>query len=259
MQTPHRLCRVLVLFGLMSAGALTSWAAEAVVRVRADAWMPFNGEPDAERPGYVVELARLIFEPVKIRVDYQLMPWTDALAAARKGEIDAVIGANPAEATGMLIPEMSVGAPRVGLFVKKGNPWKYENIQSLATARLGVISGYSYWNTFDDYLKKNQAGNVVYFEGETPLEDGIAQLKDGRIEVMAETLPVFIWKVRSGGGSVADYRVAYLQAGEPIYMAFSKNGVGVKYGMIFDEGIKRLRQSGELQAVLKKYGLEDWE
>jgi hypothetical protein len=29
--------------GLMVLSALTSSAAEAVVRVRADAWMPFNG------------------------------------------------------------------------------------------------------------------------------------------------------------------------------------------------------------------------
>jgi hypothetical protein len=43
---------------------------------------------------------------------------------------------------------------------------------------------------------------------------------------MAEALAVFIWTVRSEGGSPADYRVAYLQAGEPIYMGFAKNDAG---------------------------------
>lgn len=234
-------------------------AAESVLRIRADAWMPFNGEPAADRPGYVVEVARMIFEPAGVKVDYQLMPWKESLELARKGQVDAVIGANPTEAEGLLLPKHSAGMPRVGLFVKKDSPWKYENLQSLNSVRLGVIAGYSYWESFDAYLKTNRSGKVVFFEGETPLNDGIAQLKSGKIDVMAETLAVFIWTVRSEGGSPADYRVAYLQAGEAIYMAFAKTAAGEKYAAIFDEGLARLRKSGELAAVLKRYGLTDWE
>jgi polar amino acid transport system substrate-binding protein len=125
--------------------------------------------------------------------------------------------------------------------------------------RLGVITGYSYWDTLDEFLKSSRAGKAVFFGGETPLDDGIAQLKNGKIDVMAETLAVFIWTVRSKGGSPTDYRVAYLQAGEPIYMAFSKTDEGIRYAKIFDGGLVRLRKSGELANVLKKYGLSDWE
>jgi len=221
--------------------------------------MPFNGDPKDARPGYVIELARLIFEPAGVKLDYQLMPWTDALAAAHKGEIDAVIGANPAEADGLLLPKEAAGMPRIGLFVKKENNWRYENLQSLNSVRLGVIAGYSYWDAFDAYVKNHRSAKVVAFEGEAPLTDGISQLKDGKIDVMAETLAVFIWTVRSQGGSPADYRVAYLQAGEPIYMAFAKNDTGKRCAEIFDAGLARLRKSGELAAVLKRYGLSDWE
>ncbi|MGC4074554.1 MAG: transporter substrate-binding domain-containing protein [Nibricoccus sp.] len=221
--------------------------------------MPFNGDPKGSRPGYVIDLARLIFEPAGVKIDYQLMPWKDALEAARKSEIDAVIGANPTEAEGLLLPKQSAGMPRIALFVKKENPWKYENLQSLNSVRLGVITGYSYWDNFDAYLKNNRSGKIVFFEGETPLSDGIAQLKDGKIDVMAETLAVFIWTVRSSGGSPADYRVAYLQAGEPIYMAFAKNETGRRFAEIFDKGLERLRKSGELTTVLRHYGLSDWE
>jgi len=234
-------------------------AGELTLRIRADAWMPFNGDPKAERPGYVVELARLIFGPAGVKVDYELMPWKDALVAARKSEVDAVIGANPTEAEGLLLPRRSAGMPRIALFVKKDNPWKYENLQSLNSVKLGVIAGYSYWDSFDAFLKSNRSGKVVYFQGETPLTDGIAQLNKGKIDVMAETLAVFIWTVRSEGGSPADYRVAYLQAGEAIYMAFAKNETGKRCAEIFDQGLARLRKSGELAMVLKKYGLPDWE
>jgi polar amino acid transport system substrate-binding protein len=254
----NRCCGVLVCALLWSV-APAGLAEESILRIRADAWMPFNGDPKADRPGYVVELARMIFEPAGVKVDYQLMPWTDALGAARKGEIDAVIGANPAEAEGLLLPKRSAGTPRVGLFVKKDNPWKYDNLQSLNSVRLGVISGYSYWDTFDAFLKTDRGSQVVFFEGEKPLSEGIAQLKSGKIDVMAETLAVFVWTVRSEGGSPADYRVAFLQAGEAIYVAFAKNATGQKHAEIFDQGLERLRKSGELATLLKRYGLSDWE
>jgi polar amino acid transport system substrate-binding protein len=160
-------------------------AEESILRIRADAWMPFNGDPKAKRPGYVVELARLIFEPAGVTVDYQLMPWKDALVAVRNAEIDAVIGTHPTEAEDLFLPKQSAGMPRIALFVKKDNPWIYENLQSLNSVRLGVIAGYSYWDSFDAYLKNNRSGKVTYFEGETPLTEGIAQLKEAKIEVMA--------------------------------------------------------------------------
>jgi polar amino acid transport system substrate-binding protein len=249
----------LILFCLILSSWSAASAAEVTLRIRADAWMPFNGEPDAARPGYVIELARLIFEPAGVKIDYALMPWTDALKAARGGEIDAVIGANPTEAEGLLLPKQSAGMPRIGLFVKKENPWVYGSLQSLNSVHLGVIASYSYWDSFDAYLKNSRSGKIVYFQGETPLTDGIAQLKSGKIDVMAETLAVFIWTVRSEGGSPADYRVAFLQAGEPIYMAFAKNETGRRCAQIFDEGMARIRKSGELATVLKRYGLSDWE
>jgi polar amino acid transport system substrate-binding protein len=259
MLSPQKITRFLPLVLAIWISVLAPLWAEPTLRVRADTWMPFNGEPTGERPGYVVELARMIFEPAGIKVDYQLMPWKESLAAARNGEIEAVIGANPTEAAGLTIPRGAIGMPRVALFVKKENPWKYQNIQSLNAVRLGAITGYSYWDSLDEFLKTNRSGKVTFFGGETPLDDGIAQLKSGKIDVMAETLAVFIWTVRSQGGSPSDYRVAYLQAGEPIYMAFSKTDTGIQYAKIFDEGLVRLRKSGELANVLKKYGLSDWE
>jgi polar amino acid transport system substrate-binding protein len=236
----------------------TAAAEDAVLRVRADSWMPFNGEPAEARPGYVIELARLIFEPAGIKLDYQVMPWKDALAAAHEGAIEAVVGANSIEAKGLVVPKNSAGMTQIGLFVKKGNPWQYQNIPTLGAVRVGVIESYSYWDTFDTYIKKNPTGKVVVFNGNTPLLDGIDQLKKGKIDVMAETFSVFIWTVISNGGSPGDYRLAFLESGDPIYMAFANNETGTRYAAIFDEGIVRLRKSGQLATILKKYAISDW-
>lgn len=79
--------------------------------------MPFNGSPDAEKPGYVVEILRSIFGADAI--DYQTLAWDEALKQVRAGKVDAVIGANAVEATGLIMPNEPVGIPRIALFALK--------------------------------------------------------------------------------------------------------------------------------------------
>lgn len=241
---------------LLVSGA--AWAGETV-RLRADQWMPYNGDPAKPTPGYVVELARKIFEAQGIAVDYQTMPWTDALKAAGAGEIDGVIGANPTEAKGLLLPDEPIGLPRIGLFVKKASTWKFSNVALLREVKLGVIEGYSYWDSLDEYVKKRTGPEVVWFKGDTPLKEGIEKLDAGAIDVMAETLAVWVWNVKENGRSPADYRMAHIHQAEAIYLAFTAKGnAGEKYAKIWDTGLKELRKNGTLAAILEKYSLSDW-
>lgn len=248
---------VLFCLHLMMGVGLAS-AAETI-RLRADQWMPYNGDPTTESPGYVVELARRVFTKHGITVDYQTMPWTDALKAAAAGEIEGVIGANPSEAKGLLLPAESIGLPRVGLFVPKAKTWTFQSVPLLREIRLGLIEGYSYWESLDDYAHKQSAPKVTWFSGDAPLKDGIAKLDRGEIDVMAETVAVWIWTVKSLGKSPGDYRVAYLHQSEPIYLAFTAQGTrGQRLATLWDTGLAEARRSGELKQILDKYGLVDW-
>ncbi len=219
--------------------------------------MPFNGAPDDEKPGYVIELLREIFGPESL--DYATMPWEDALKAARAGEISAVIGANPTEAEGLLIPKEAIGEPRIALFVSKASSWQYENIKSLRSIRLGVIAGYSYWESLDVYLKRQNGDKIVILSGDSPLLDGIKQLDAGEIDVLPESIAVFSWNLKALGKSLADYRISYAHVGEAIYVAFANNEAGHQNLDRFDTGMKALRASGKLAAILKRYGQTDWE
>ena len=62
--------------------ALSAMADDAVVRLCADQWMPYNGDPSATKPGYVVELARAIFEPKGMTSYSTLMPLGSKMARA---------------------------------------------------------------------------------------------------------------------------------------------------------------------------------
>jgi polar amino acid transport system substrate-binding protein len=248
---------VAVWLGLVAS--FSAFGEGTTIRLRADQWMPFNGDPKDERPGYVIEMARAIFGKRGIVVDYQTMPWTDALKAAGDAEIEGVIGANTKEAAALIVPSEPIGLPRVGLFVRKGNPWQFTSVAALKSVKLGAIESYSYWDGLDDYIKSHGAPQVTVFKGETPLVEAIAKLDAGEIDLMPEMVPVFIWTAKKLGHAGTDYRAAWLQPGDPVYVAFAKTDAGRRYAQMFDEGVRAMRKSGELKKLLAAYSLEDWQ
>lgn len=225
------------------------------LRVRADSWMPFNGEPTGEKPGYVVELLREIFEPQGIKIDYRIMPWAAAVKAAEAGEIDGIIGANPKEAINLVTGAESIAEPRFALFARSTSSWKYESLRSLHDVKLGAIEGYHYWESLDGYLKKAQPPAMKLYSGDTPLVEGIADLSSGKIDVLVESVVVFYWAMKSSGRSATDFRITYSQQSDPLYVAFAATVRGRKYAQLFDEGIRELKKTERFQAILGKYGL----
>lgn len=247
-------------FLALVCGALSTagWAQQATVKLRADQWMPFNGTPEAEKPGYVIDVARAIFVPKGIAVDYVTMPWIDTLKAARAGEIDGAIGANVTEGADLVEGAEPIGVPKMALFVRKEDPWKYENIQSLNTVKLGAITDYSYWDALDAYIKSHADKNITFFKGDNPLTEALTKLNAKEIDVMPETLPVFVWALKSRGLAFADYHIAYLTEGQPIFIAFSKTAQGRHFAKVFNDGLRELRANGQLAKILASYGIEDW-
>lgn len=238
--------------------ALAANAAETI-RLRADLWMPFNGDPAGEKPGYAIEIARKIFIPQGIKIDYQIMPWGDALKAVQDGDIEGVVCASRVEAARLVIPTESIGESRVGIFVLKTSLWKFENFDSLAKIRLGVQLDYKYWDALDAYIAKNHEPRVIRIGGDSPIDAALAKLKAGEIDAVPETKAVFAWAVSDAGYNASDFQAAYLHESQVLFIAFAKGDRGARYARLFDTGLKTLRQNGELQKILARYGLTDWQ
>lgn len=243
---------------LLACLALAPAARADTLRLRADSWMPYNGDPASELPGYAIEIARAIFGPRNIELDYANLSWGDALKAAAAGEIDAVVGANRDEAGSLVVPQEPIGLPRIGLFARRDSPARYDNVPALAKHRLGVILDYKYWTALDTYIERSDAPQVIKFSGEQPLEDALAQLHAGEIDLLAETSSVFAWTAKSAGHSAGTFRLVYLHEGDPVYFAFAPGERGQRHAALFDEGIRALRRSGALAKILARYGQSDW-
>lgn len=171
------------------------------IHIRADEWCPYNCKPDSDYPGYMIEMARTIFERNGHTLVYETMPWARSIDYCRKGKIDAVAGATVSEASDFVFPSACQGWSMVAFFVRKGHNWKYVEVDSLSTVRTGILDDYDYGEELLMHYFKTNAGsdNVQVVGGIDPLGINIRKLLKGRIDVLPEDRYVFYNKIRTLG------------------------------------------------------------
>ncbi len=252
-------CGVVMMVSLMAFSGLVH--ADTIV-VRADSWPPYNGDPASAEPGYVVEILKAVFQPLGHTIDYQTMPWTRAVADMMEGKADAIIGASISDAPEALYPAESMGVVRNAFFVKKGTAWTYAGPDSLKAIKLAVIDGYPYDDdgVVDKYIKAGADPEVQVMTGDGSLERNIKKLQAGRVDALVENELVLVATLK-GLGIDSQEIVNAGKADEPkdLFLAFTpKKETTQKYAQIWDEGIKKLRASGELKKILDRYSVTDW-
>jgi len=241
---------------------LTSAARADVLAVRADPWPPFNDEPGSALPGYAVEVMKAVFEPLGHTIDYQKQPWSRALADIASGKNDAIIGAASEECPTCVLPKESIAMIDNYFYVKKGNPWKYQNLDSLKSVKIGTVDEYDYGvEEFNKYVEANKTTPAVQpMTGDDALQKNLQKLLAGRIDATVECKSVVAWTLKKM--QVAEDSLAEAgMLGEPTeaFIAFAPGKPNSqKYADAFDQGMQKLRASGELQKILDKYGVEDW-
>ncbi len=245
---------------MFTAPAAAAEAAETIV-IAGDHWCPFNCEPDSDRPGYMIEVARRAFEPAGHEVRYKIIPWARAIVSARRGLINAIAGAYKEDAPDFIYPENALAHVGFSIFVDVKTEWTYQSIATLRFISLGVINDYAYSLDIDDYILENmhEPNRIQIASGETPLKTNIRKLVHGRIDALIETPAVF-WLAASemdlaDGLKAAGEAVPPRAANIAFSPALPQSAV---HGRILSEAVERMRESGELADLQKKYGLPDW-
>lgn len=235
--------------------------AENVITIRSDYWYPMNGTPDSSDPGYMIEIASAIAKQHGYTIDYKLMPWARALQKVSNGEFDCVVGAYKEDARNLMFPEEPWGVDQVDFYKLKGNPWTYQNLDSLNHITVGVIGGYAYDEDFDSRVKlSSDPMQFQVINENNALELNIRKLLLGRITTTPESIYVMQSKLRQMGMSDRIVNAGTLTGEEKMYIACSPSKIETKkYLNWFDQGIRELRTSGKLEKILNRYHLKDWE
>jgi polar amino acid transport system substrate-binding protein len=235
-----------------------------IVTLVADEWCPYNCKPDSDKPGYMIEIAKAVFEPKGYQVVYRVMPWERAIEDTRRGNYNAIIGAMVDDAPDFVYPSESLGYTSNYFYVKKDSVWKYDGVRTLDGVSLGVIDGYAYEKSLDKYIADNSSNNrkVQVVSGDTGIVQNFKKLDKGRIDAYVEDQNVAqqyiadnnLWgKFKVAGKTTTNAKEHY------VYIAFSPvSSDSGDLAKILSDGVKELRANGKMKEILSKYNIEDW-
>lgn len=236
-----------------------------VITIVADTWCPYNCNPKSPNQGFMVDLVRKAFAKHNIDVQYSTMPWTRAIDETRQGKHSAIIGASAEDAADFIFPTASQGFMNNHLYVKSGNPWRYNGLDSLKKVTLGAIDGYSYNEEIDSYIKKYKLDPtyVQLMSGDDALAINVSKLMREKIGLTIESKYVMNYYLSQNHlqNKIDDIASLPPSNRDNLYIAFSpKNkSLSQKYAKIMSDETKNMRVSGELQKIMDNYGLDDWE
>ncbi len=234
------------------------WA--ETISLVADEWPPFNGVPNSGNEGFIVDVARAVFEKNGVRVAYEILPWKRAVEMTREGLYNGIIGATKAEAPDFIFHSEELFKFYDAFYVKKGSSWRFIQKTDIEYGPIGVIEGYEYNQWLLDYIQihKNNLDRVQIITGENPLERNILKLIDGRIDTVIDNENVILNIARQMNVLDQIVLAGYTTESSSIYIAFSpKLPKSKTYAKILNQGIVDLRETGEFKKILMKYGLKD--
>ena len=245
---------------LIALVAPTKLAAEEII-LSADPWPPFNTEPGSKNEGYLIDVAREVFEPLGHQVTYTCVPWKRALDGTRSGRYTGAVGASTTDASGFIFPNEELARNVLAFYTLADNPWRFEGPESIASVTIGVAAGYDYRRWLNDYIRihAGDAGRVQVIAGKNPLKLNLKKLLLERIDVVVDSEAVIRYTAKQMNVLEKIKPAGYGVEPAYIYIAFSPAlPRSDALARQLSDGIVQLRHSGRLQAILDRYGLRDW-
>lgn len=221
---------------------------------------------DGTATGESVEAVRASLLPYGItKIDAVVTDFGALVPGLVAGRFDAICAAlyiNPTRCQ-----QVAFGNPNIqmgeALLVRKGNPKKlhsYTDVKENADAKIGVTGGTA------EFQLAHQVGipenRIVVFSDNSAL---VAGLRAGRVDSVGLTVGTVISILAKAGDSDFERALPFTapvgKDGKEIVgygaVAFRKQDVALRRS--YNAGLAKIRESGELLAILKRFGLSDSE
>lgn len=249
-------------FGILSSSAAQADEAKSkpVVRLASLVWEPYIG-PRLEDHGYAAEVVHKAFDAMGYQLQIEFYPWARALMLSQTGKVDGIFpeywGAE--RETDFKFSDGFGGGP-VGFFKRKASDITYtvdpvkhadKSFQALKKYRFGVVRGYLNTPEFDaaSYLIKDSALSDMM---------NLKKLYWQRVDLVFIDKNVANYLLRtklSDMASALEFMDPPL-ANRELHVAFSRRtGRSETLARLFNEGLKKLKVSGELMRLQRKHKL----
>ncbi|MFT6896142.1 MAG: polar amino acid transport system substrate-binding protein [Paraglaciecola sp.] len=229
----------------MTLQCLNSTAANAeTVRWVTESWPNYT---DEDGSGLYHDIVKAAFADHQLVITY--MPWKRALLEVKNGTAD-ITGATSFKAD-YITPRYAILAPPVSILFNKNN-MSYSNLASLKNLA-GVWAA-----PYEEELITEQ--NRAFIKGFSVQERQTAykMLVSGRADYFVDTKALHqAWLAKLGNEPpgellASDYQLEDISRLR-LYMIFSNNERGQRLNDIFEQGMTKLLQDGQLQKIYEKY------
>ena len=235
---------------------------ESIIYIADDAaeWPPYvyyerNGSQKTENiVGFTVDLIDLIFSEHGIEYKIDLLPWARALLEVEMGQTyKMILGANYSEerAEKYYVSNSIYQTTGYFFYSKKNNPNGLNIIisEDLNNYIIGGIIGYNYspYNISNDYIYNRTRNHDLL----------VKMLHENRFDVFLENIEVLQGFCYIENICLLDTSLGYEKIIDlpptNFHILFTKDSIGLALKNIVDEGLEKLKKSGEYYILYQKY------
>lgn len=256
-----RLIAVLAGFIVISYALLSfSYAQPLVIGV--DDWCPYiclSPSEDSEE-GYVIDIITSVLNRAGYQTKTVEMHFKRQILYAKQGEVHIVVGLRRESAPFMLFTMQPFGIDEYVFFVGSDSAWAFDGLQSLRTLdSVGIPLGYSYSSELSNCIA-HASSKFVQLAGQEVPQRQLQMLHAGRLQAIIAEGAVGMYYAKKMHIQNRVKKANSLETGVFIHIGVSSLTPNAEEIVkLLDEGLIELRASGELDEILARYGLDDWE
>lgn len=243
----------LCLFALTLGVVYVSSAVASDIKEMTIVCEEWEGYTNKDGTGVYWEVLKAVFEPVGIKVTTKVAPWKRAEHMVKKKEVDAIAGDyyyKERDGKDYIYPQWHLSVEDdITVLFKKGavEGWENTGVKALAGKKVAWIRGYD----FDQSILKDVG---VEKQELSKLGNGIKMLNADRMDAIVDYKATIIPEAKKAGVDLSNFTVSVAQQGNKLYVVFSNTDKAKTLIKVFDEQMGKLAQSGEIEAIYKKWG-----
>jgi polar amino acid transport system substrate-binding protein len=224
-------------------------------------YKPKKPEDPKNDLGYMADLVKAAFKSQGYDVKYSWLPSSRGFQYTKEGKADAFLGAYESEIYDYIGNQEPIGRLRSHFLVSQQESWRFTDEASLFKAQgIGIWEGYDYIDPIFSKYMESKPENLFFLPDDNDVANrAVKMVHSGRLTAIVAdpgSINYYIKKNKLEGLVDAGQclKPEYLYACfSPVQPKRSK-----RLADLLDEGIKKIRSTGQLEKILKKYDLEDW-
>lgn len=224
--------------------------AASTVKLNTLDWEPYIGEKMAGN-GFVATLVNESFAASGYTVEFSFQPWVRAKATAKEGKADGCVPEYylQEDQGDFLISDPFPGGP-LGFMKRKADQVTFTTLEDLKGLKIGVVRGYVNTEAFDkaDYLTKEEANDDI---------TNLRKLLAGRLDLVVVDKFVGLYLVQQmlpDKAAEVEFVTPSLEE-KTLHVLISKKTADAEAKMkAFNDGLKTVKESGRLDALMKSNG-----